>query len=95
MCHLQDSLPNLSKYPVDENFDIKISQNIPVSLLPIISDLLPLSGILEFSCYISFASNEISPVKAASVDQMEYPAIVSLPEITPKISIVASPGVYT
>ena len=45
VCHLQDGVPNLSKYPVQENFSIKINQNIPVSLLPIISEILPLSRI--------------------------------------------------
>ena len=93
VCHLQDGVPNLSKYPVEEKFGIKITQNISVSLLPIISDLLPLSGIQEFSeGYISFACDEISPIKVVNVDQMESPAMVSLPEITPKMSIVVAPG---
>ena len=93
VCHLQDGVPNLSKYPVDEDFDIKITRNISVSLLPIISDLSPLSGIQEFSeGYISFACDEISPVKVVNVDQMECPAMVSLPEITSTMSIVVSPG---
>ena len=93
VCHLQDGVPNLSKYPVDEKFDIKITQNISVSLLSIISDFLPLSGIQDFSeGYISFTCDEISPVKVVNVDKMEYPAMVSLPEITRTISIAVSPG---
>ena len=93
VCHIRDGVPNLSKYPVDQNFDIKITQDIQVSLLPIISDLLPLSGIQEFSQgYLSFACDEISPVQVVNVNQMEYPAMVSLPEITPTMKIVVSPG---
>ena len=93
VCHLQDGFPNLSKYPVDENFGIKITQNISVPLLPIISDLLPLSEIQEFSeGYISFACHKIGPVKIVNVNKMEYPAMVSLPEITSTMSIVVSPG---
>ena len=93
VCHLQDGVPNLSKYPVDENFDIKITENVPVSLHDVVGDVLPFSEIQEFSeGYISFACDEISPVKVVNVNQMEYPAMVSLPEITPKMSIVISPG---
>ena len=93
VCHLLDGVPNLSKYPVDQNFDIKITQNILVPLLPVLSHFLPPSRIQEFcEGYISFACTEISPVKVVNVDQMEYPAIVSLPEITRTMSIVISPG---
>ena len=93
VCYLQDGVPNLSKYPVDENFDIQTTQNIPVSLLPIICDLLPLSGIQEFSeGYISFVCDKIRPVKVVNVNKMQDPEIVSLPEITPTMNIVVSPG---
>ena len=93
VCYLQDGVPKLSKYPVDENFDIKITQNIPVSLLAVVVDFLPFSEILNFSQgYISFSSDEISPVKVVNVNKLEYPATVSLPEITATMSIVVSPG---
>ena len=93
VCHLKDGVPNLSKYPVDHNLDIKITQNILVSLLPVLGEFLPLSGIEEFSeGYISFARDEISGVKVVNVNRMEYPAMVSLPEVTATMSIVVSPG---
>ena len=93
VCHLQDGVPNLSKYPVDENLDIKTTQKISVSLYPIISDLLPLWGIQEFSeGYIIFAREGINPVQVVNVNKTEDPEIVSLPEITPTMSIVVSPG---
>ena len=93
VCHLQDGVPNLSKYPVDQSFNLQIDQNVPVSLLPIVSTFLPFSGILSFSeGYISFASKEISPTRVVNVNRMECPAMVSLPEITPTMSIVVSPG---
>ena len=94
VCHLQDGVANLSKYPVDENFDIKITQNIPVSLHRVFGGVLPsCSKILDFSeGLIFFTCNELCPVKVVNVNVMEYPTMVSLPEITSAMSIVVSPG---
>ena len=88
-----DETPSLSKYPVDENFEVTSTQGQPVSLCPVISEFSSFSRILDFSeGYLSFECGETKPVKVLDVKRIGPPESVILPGITPKMEIAVSSG---
>ena len=93
VCHFNDDIPCLSRYPVDENLQIIINQMVAITLCPLVNPFVPFSEILDFSeGYISFGCGEIKPVKVVDVNKIDYPKIVFLPEIAPMMRIAVSAG---
>ncbi|CAB4010885.1 E3 ubiquitin- ligase DZIP3, partial [Paramuricea clavata] len=93
VCHIRDGIPSLSLYPVDEHFNILITEMLLIPLCSLVNDFLPFSGILDFSeGYISFGCGETKPVKVIDVNKMDYPKIVFLPGMEPMMSIAVSTG---
>ena len=88
-----DETPSLSKYPVDENFEVTTTQGQSVSLCPVISEFSSFSRILDFSeGYLSFECGETKPVKVLDVNRSGPPESVILPGIRPKMEIAVSSG---
>ena len=93
VCYFNDEMPSLSKYPVDENFMIMVSQIVPVSLCAFVNESPAFSSILDFSeGYISFACGETKPVKVLEVSKTDHPENVVLPGIRSMMNIAVSPG---
>lgn len=91
VCHFDDKIPSLSKYPVNENFTIMVSDIVPVPLCTFFHDSLLLLKILDFSKgYISFACDGTKPVKVLEVSKMDNPCNVVLSGIRPLMSIAIS-----
>jgi WD40 repeat protein len=91
VCHFEDGIPSLSRYPFDENFTVP--QVISVPLFPVVKTFLPFWGILDFSegC-ITFDCGPERPVKVLDVIRTEGPEIVVLPGLMPMMSITVSTG---
>ncbi len=93
VCHFSGVIPSLSRYPVDENFMIVITQVISMPVFPVVKESLPFSRILDFSeGYISFECGQTKPVTVVDVIKTEIPKIVVLPGICPMMSIAVSAG---
>ena len=91
-CFINET-PSLSKYPVDENFEVTTTQAQPVSLCSVISEFSLFSGILDFSeGYLSFECGETKPVKVLDVNRSGTPENVILPGIRPRMKIAFSSG---
>ena len=91
VCNFNDEMPSLSKYPVDDNFGVMVSQIVLVPLCALVDEPSPFTGILDFSeGYITLACGETKPVKVFKVDDMENPQIVILSGVRPMMSIAVS-----
>ena len=91
VCHFDDQMPTLSKYPINEDFTNMVSDIVPVPLCTFFDDSSLFLEILDFSKgYISFACGETKPVKVLEVSKMENPRNVVLPGVRPMMSIAIS-----
>ncbi len=88
-----DRISSLSKYMVDVNLKILISNNEQVSLGSLLDELVSLSEVLDFSeGFLIITCGETKPVKVINVNGVGGPGLVTLPGIEPKMSITVSPG---
>ena len=91
VCHVIDTIPSLSRSPVDGTLKIAITEKQPVPLSSVNNLFLPFSGFLEFSeGYLSFECGMTEPVKVLDVKKIGHPKIVVLPGIESKMSIAVS-----
>ena len=92
VCHVIDTGPSLSRYPVDKTLKIVTNEKQPVPLCSVNNEFLPFSGFLDFSeGYLSFECGRTKPVKVINVKKLGHPEIVVLPGIKSMMSIAISP----
>ncbi|CAB4009842.1 E3 ubiquitin- ligase DZIP3 [Paramuricea clavata] len=91
VCHVIDTIPSLSRYPVDRTLKIIVTEKQPMPLCSVNNQFLPFSGFLDFfEGYLSFECGYTEPVKVIDVKKIGHPKVVVLPEIQPKMSIAVS-----
>ena len=91
VCRMHEGIPSLSRYPVDQNFTIVISQVVLMLPFPVEERFLPFSQILDFSeGYLSFECGKRKPVIVFNVVETEVPRILLLPDIRPMMGITVS-----
>ena len=91
VCHVIDTIPILSRYPVDRTLKIIVTERQPMPLCSVNNQFLPFSGFLDFSeGYLSFECGYTEPVKVIDVKKIGHPKVVVLPEIQPMMSIAVS-----
>ena len=89
-----NSIPKLSKYPMDVNMQIPVftkGKQVPLSHLE--DELVSCSEIVDFSeGLLSLACGEKKEIKVVGFLRDEKPQMVLLPELQPRMHIVVSPG---
>ena len=88
-----NSIPKLSKYPMDVNMKILFTVGQQVSLSHLEDEFVSLSEIVDFSeGLLSFACGETKEIKVIDVLRGEKPQMMLLPGLQPRMHIVVSPG---
>ena len=88
-----NSVPKLSKYPMDVSMNILFTEGKQVSLSHLEDEFVSLSEIVDFSeGLLGFACGETKEIKVLDVLRGERPQIVLLPELQARMHIVVSPG---
>ena len=91
VCHVTDTIPSLSRYPVGESLKILVNGMQSMPLCPVNDAFLLFSGFLDFSeGYLSFTCWETEPVKVLDIREVGNPKKIMLPEIQPVVSIAVS-----
>ncbi len=91
VCHVFDTIPSLSRYPVDRSLKMNITEKQPVPLCSVKHLFLPFSGFLGFSeGYLSFECGRKEPVRVIDIKKIGHPKKVILPGIRPMMSIAVS-----
>jgi WD40 repeat protein len=91
VCHVIDTIPSLSRYPVDRTLKIVTTEKQPVPLCSVNNEFLSFSGFLDFSeGYLSFECGGTKPVKVIDIKKLGHPKVVILPGIRPMMSIAVS-----
>ncbi len=91
VCHVIDTIPNLSRYPVDGSLKLNITEKQPVPLCSVNDAFLPFSGFLDFSeGYLSLECGRTEPVKVLDIKKIDHPKEVILPGMMPMMSIAVS-----
>lgn len=94
VCHVTGQIPILSKYLVEENYKITITQGQPTSLMTFpVNECLPVSDVVDFSegC-LSFIRGWNKPGIFLNVNKTGNPKIVDLPGLRPMMRIAVSAG---
>ena len=91
VCHVTDTIPSLSRYPIDESLKMIINKKELMPLCSVKDAFLPFSGFLNFSeGYLSFECGVKNPVKVLDVTKVGHPHPIILPGIKPMMSIAVS-----
>ena len=91
VCHVIDTIPNLSRYPVDGSLKLNITGKQPMPLCSVNDAFLPFSGFLDFSeGYLSLECGRTEPVKVLDIKKIDHPKEVILPGMMPMMSIAVS-----
>ena len=91
LCDVTDTIPSLSRYPVDECSKIIINDRQSLPLCSVNDSFSPFSGFLDFSeGYLSFECGTTEPVKVLDVTKVGHPHPITLPGIKPMMSIAVS-----
>ena len=91
VCHVTDTIPSLSRYPVDESLKMIVNGRESMPLCSVKDAFLPFSGFLDFSeGYLSFECGRTKPVKVVDVTKVGHPHPITLPGIKPMMSIAVS-----
>ena len=91
VCHVIDTIPSLSRYPVDGSLKINITAKQPVPVCSVNHMFLSFSRFLDFSeGYLSFECGRTEPVKVLDIKKIGKPIKVILPRIKPMMRIAVS-----
>ena len=91
VCDVTDTIPSLSRYPVDESLKIIVNGRELMPLCSVKDAFLQFSGFLDFSeGYLSFECGRTEPVKVLDVTKVGHPHPIKLPGIKPMMSIAVS-----
>ena len=93
VCHVTDTIPSLSRYPVDGSLKIVVNERQSLPLCSVNDEFLPFSGFLDFyEGYLSFRCGETEPVKVLDIREIGHPKKIMLPGIQPMMNIAVSAG---
>jgi WD40 repeat protein len=88
-----DRISSLSKYPMNVDLKILLSQCQQVSLCRLVDEAVSLSAIVDFSeGLLIFKYGQTETVKFLDVNGVMGPRMVTLPEIEPTMKFTVSPG---
>jgi WD40 repeat protein len=88
-----DKKPSLSKYPVEKNLKILVTESKQVSLSHLLEEFVTFTKIVDFSNgLLTFKCQETDPVKVVDISGVWGPRLVTLPGIENGMSITVSPG---
>ena len=88
-----DRIFSLSKYLVDVNLNILVSQTQQVALSHLVVEVIFLSEVVDFTeGFLIFEYRETKSVKVLDVNGVGGPQMVTLPKIEPEMSVTVSPG---
>ncbi len=88
-----DRISSLSKYLVDVNLNILVSQTQQVSLCHLVDEVVFLSEVVDFTeGFLIFEYRETKSVKLLDVNGVGGPQMVTLPQIEPEMRVTVSHG---